>query len=68
MNKKQSKFTRTIPIYARLDEITDKQLEDYAGLAGVSKSLAVSQAIRFFLGASSTVQEVKETARAKETA
>lgn len=58
MNKKQSKFTRAVPIYARLDPVTDKQLENYAAQAGVSKSLAVSQAVRFFLGASQAVSEV----------
>lgn len=49
MNKKQSKFTRAIPIYARLDPVTDGQLENYAAKTGVSKSLAVSMAVRFFL-------------------
>lgn len=49
MNKKQSKFTRAVPVYARLDPVTDKQLESYAENAGVSKSLAVSMAVRYFL-------------------
>lgn len=60
MNKKQSKFTRSIAIYARLDRITDKQLEDYAEAVGVSKSLAVSQAVRFFLGASKAVEDTRQ--------